>query len=506
MISPAHLWMPPRVGSYGDEAIDLAEMAGRTLDEEQRLAVDAMLSYGEGGRWAALESGILEARQNGKTSGVLLPVTLFDLFLLPPDRIVWTAHLFRTARDAFDDFCTCIETSPELSRRVKRISYGNGEEFIELHRPKNSDATQGAKLEFLARSQGGGRGLGGKRVVMDEALFLKAAAMGALMPVLSARPDPQINYGSSAALATSDHLHQLKDRGRACDDPYLIWIEFCAPGSWAKPPCEAGKRCPHSVGTTGCALDNEEFWQLANHTLTKRITLSYVRAERRTLPAIEFGRERLGWHESPVAGSGAIDIGQWAKLLDAKSRREGDIALAVDIAPQRDYAAIAMYGNREDGKGHWQLVDYRPGTDWIVDRLVELRNALNPVGIAMGRATGASLAVELAKVGIAPPEEVDNPSRGDLAITSASQMTAATGHALDAIRQGSVHHIGQHELDAAVAGAKTRETGDTVAWSRKDANADISPLVGISLARWLYEAWAHLVDIDEEVDPWAVFV
>lgn len=485
MISPAHLWIPPRSGSYGDEATDLAEMAGRVLDDEQKLAVDALLSYGPGGRWVALESGIVEARQNGKTSGVLLPVTLFDLFLLPPDRIVWTAHVFRTARDAFEDFCICIETAPELSRRVKQIFYGNGEESIELH--------NGAKLEFLARSKRGGRGLGGKRVVMDEALFIAAADMGALMPVLSARPDPQINYGSSAALSTSDHLQRLKDRGRAGDDPFLIWVEYCASGGWLEPPCEQGTRCPHSAGTPGCALDDEDRWLQANHTLGKRITIEYVRAERRALPATEFGRERLGWHEIPVAGSGAIDIGQWAKLLDGTSKRQGDITLAVDIAPQRDYAAIGLYGPRADGLGHWQLVDYRPGTEWLVDRIVELRAGLDPIAIALGRATAASLEVELEKHDIHRPVKPDEPVRGDLAVLTAAEMTAATGQALDVVRQAAVRHIGQQPLDAAVAGAKTRETGDSVAWSRKDADADISPLVSVSLARWAYEARAHLV-------------
>lgn len=199
-------------------------------------------------------------------------------------------------------------------------------------------------------------------------------------------------------------------------------------------------------------------------------------------------------------------MAQWAKLLDGMSKRDGDIALAVDISPQRDYAAVAMFGPREDGLGHWQLVDYRPGTDWLVERIVELRDGLNPIGIGMGRATGASLSVELAKVGIKPPEESEQPARGDLLVTSASQMTAATGQALDAIRQATVRHIGQPELDAAARGAKTRETGDTVAWSRKDADADISPLVAVSIARLTYQSWAHLVDNVEEVEPWAMFV
>lgn len=486
MIDPAYFWRPDRVGSYGDEAVDLSRVAGRELDEEQCLAVDAMLSYGPGGRWTALESAIVESRQNGKTGGVLLPVTLFDLFLLPPDRIVWTAHLFKTARDAFDDFCVCIEIAPELSRRVKKISYANGEEAIELH--------SGAKLEFLARSKGGGRGLGGKRVVMDEALFIAASAMGALMPTLSARPDPQINYGSSGALDVSDHLHRLKERGRAGGDPSLIWVEFCAPGGWLEPSCEKGRKCSHMAGTEGCALDNEEYWALANHTLGKRITYKYVRAERRALPPIEFGRERLGWHEPPVASGNAIDPAQWARLLDPESKREGDVAIAVDISPRRDYAAIALYGRRPDGLGHGLLVAYKPGTDWVLEELVRWRDALNPIGVGAGRAVAASLEGEqLDESGFRRPGPGDEPQYGDLVVLNATDMTAATSQFLDAVKQATFRHTGQVELDASAAGAKTKITEVAEIWVRKDADADTAPVAALTFAKWVYESRAHLV-------------
>jgi len=486
VIHPAFLSIPTRVGSYGDEAVDLAERAGRVLDEEQCLGVDALLSYGPGGRWAALESAVVEARQNGKTGGVLLPVTLFDLFLMPPDRIVWTAHLFKTSRGAFEDFETCIATSPDLSRRVKSICHGHGEEAIELH--------NGATLEFLARSKGGGRGLGGKRVVMDEALFLAGAAMGALMPTLSARPDPQINYGSSGALDTSDHLHRLKDRGRSGKDPSLIWVEFCAAGSWEDPPCERGKRCPHMPGTPGCALDDEALWQQANHTLGKRITIEYVRAERLALPALEFGRERLGWHQPPAAAGAAIDLGQWANLLDGESQREGDVAIAVDISPTRDYAAIALWGRREDGLGHGQIVAYKPGTDWVIPELVRWRDALNPVGIGAGRQVAASLeGEEFDATDIRVPLKSDDPLSGDLVVLNSTDMTAATSQFLDAVKQGTFKHTGQRELDASVAGAKTKVTEFAEIWTRKDLESDTSPLVALTFARWVYESRAHLV-------------
>lgn len=499
MIEPAHLWIPDRVGSYGDEAIDLATDAGKTLDEEQRLGVDALLSYGPGGRWVALESAFIEARQQGKTTNVLTPVTMFDLWLLPPDRIVWTAHLFRTARDAFDDFCTCIATSAALSRRVKKISYSHGEEFIELH--------SGAKLEFLARSSGGGRGLGGKRVVMDEALVLPAGAMGALMPTLSARDDPQINYGSSAGKDTSTHLHNLTKRGRKGGDPSLIWVEYCAPGSWEDPPCDTGRRCFHSPGTQGCALDDETMWPRGSHAIGRpgRTTYEYVRAERRTLEPREFGRERFGWHETPVSESGDIDLVGWAKSLDPASKRHGDVTLAVDITPRQDAAAIGLFGMREDGLEHMQLLDVRPGTDWIVPRMVELRGILDPVGWAMGRGTYAALEADLGKEDFTRPEEKELPQRGDVAVVVGADMSACCGQMLNATRptvdddgalEYRIRHIGQVELDTAVAAARIRETADAVVWSRKDSNANISPLCAVSEARWLFQSWAHLIGND----------
>ena len=67
MIEPAHLWIPDRVGSYGDEAIDLATEAGKALDDEQKQAVDALLSYGPGGKWVALEAAIIEKQAYNET-------------------------------------------------------------------------------------------------------------------------------------------------------------------------------------------------------------------------------------------------------------------------------------------------------------------------------------------------------------------------------------------------------------------------------------------------------
>lgn len=478
VVQPAFLSIPPRTGSYGDEAVDLAALAGRELDAEQQIAVDARLSFGPGGRWVALEGGIIEARQNGKTTNVLEPVTLFDFFLLPPDRIVWTAHLFRTARDAFNDFDLMIASTPYLSKRVKKISYANGEEFIQLN--------NGAKLEFLARSKGAGRGLGGKRVVMDEALFLAADAMGALMPTLAARSvtgDPQIDYGSSAGRIDSDHLRGLRVRGRRGGDPSLVWVEFADKGSWANPPCVQGRECTHVPGVEGCALDDEDRWRSANHALGRRISLEYVRGERRALSPREFGRERMGWWDDPANDTGSF-LEDWLSCVDAESRSAGRPVFAVDVSPGSRSAAIVAATAGPDGRPHLELVEYRTGVRWVAERCVQLQ-AQQPLEWILdpGGPAGVLLA-DLAAVGIDPRK-----------LTFRDLGRACEGLSV-AAGSKNVAHLGDPIVTAAISGAGRRDIGDGMwAWSRRRSDADIAPLVACSVA------WYGLATAEQPKPP-----
>lgn len=470
LVQPAHLWVPDRIGSYGDEAADLAALAGRELDEAQLLAVDAMLSYGPGGRWVALEAAVIEARQNGKTSGVILPVVLADLFLFDADRIVWTAHLFRTARDAFADVCSLIEATPYLSRRVKKISYSNGEEAVELH--------SGARLEFLARSKGGGRGLGGKRLVMDEALFLSAESMGALIPTLSAREDPQILYGSSAGLATSDHLRNLRDRGRKGGDPSLIWAEWCTPGGWEDPPCERGRDCPHVVGTEGCALDDESLWPLANPALGPRITYQFVRAERRALPPEEFGRERMGWFDlASDLDERPIAIGDWvACKLELAEKPAGTPCFFLDCSPGLSSASICA-GTMHDGKPRIELADYRSGAGWLEGpkgRVKELATRYPGAQFAvLGTGAVSALLPGLAELGIRPVQFTNQ------------DMGRACSHLQKLVGGRAMTHDGDQLFSTGLAGAVKRPMGDDLwMWSRRKST-DISPIVSATGVAWL---------------------
>jgi hypothetical protein len=475
LIEPAYLSIPPRLGSHGDEAIDLARLAGLDPDEEQQQAIDAMLSYGPGGNWAAAESAIIEARQCGKTTNVMEPVVMYDFWLGTPDRIVWTAHRFKTARQTFENICVYVDTAPVLSRRVSKINKSHGEEFIELHPRKDHPGEPGARLEFLARESSGGRGLGGKRVVFDEALILGAEGMDALVPILSARDNAHLMYGSSAAKTTSTYLHKLVARGRKGDDPQLIWIEYCSPGSWEKPGCAAGDRCMHQPGTDGCALDDETLWPFANHavrhTKGNRVSFASIRKERGILSPIGFGRERLGWHEGLALAEGVIADELWQKRKDAESAAVGRVGLAVDASPNSRSAAVGMTGIREDGKRHWQVLRHDAGTGWVIPYFTQLREDL-------GESWDGRVALDPSAPAGALITALDD-AGFEVVEVGGRTLVQAWGSFKIAVDDDNGCHLGQFTLDQAIRDTATAPSGDVERFSRKKSTGDICPLVAV---------------------------
>lgn len=460
IVEPAFCSVPEHTGTAGPEAAELAGQAGLVLDAEQRLALDMMLAEGPRGQWAAYEFAVICARQNMKTV-TFQAAALADLFLFGDRLVVWTAHRFRTTQEAFRDIKGLIEGSDFLRRRVRRITEANGEEGIELK--------SGARLSFLARSKSGGRGLSGDKVFLDEAFALGPAAMGSLLPTLSARPNPQVRYGSSAGLVDSEVLRGVRDRGRAGGDPSLAYVEWCAPVAECADP-----GCDHQLGTEGCALDDESLWQRANPAMGRRLAVDRIRAERRALPAREFARERLGWWEDPQDALQVLDPTAWMDLTDRGSKIDGPIVLAVDVAPDRSRAVIAAAGWRRDGRVHLELIALDRAVSWVVGDLVSLVTAHDPVAVVLHRnGPAGSLIAPLAAAGIEPVE------------MSGVDVAQASGGFYDAVTDGSLRHLGDPLLTEAVRAATRRGPEGSWSFDRKDAR-DI-PLLAVALGRHALE-------------------
>lgn len=503
LVKPAYYWEPPCAETLGPEVADLARLADYAPDEEQELALAAIFALNRYGKSAAFEVALICCRQNLKTA-IFKMAVLGWLYLTKERLVVWSAHEFRTSEEAFRDIETLLTSTYDLRREIKRIYRGNGDESIEMR--------HGGRLIFKARTKGGGRGLSGSKVILDEGYALQPMHMGALLPTLSAQPDPQVLYGSSAGHADSDVLRDVRDRGRAGGDPRLAYLEWCA-----DPPevaCAAGEDCTHAKTAVGCGCDDPAQWRKSNPaTAHNRITVDYIAAERRALPVSEFMRERMGWWDDPKDGFSRISAAHWEACEDAESTVLDPVAIAFAVAPDRSMSAIAIAGYREDGLVHGELVEHLPGTAWLADRVVEITGRHGPCVLVMNPAGPAgSFKQEMLNRGFGPKEQthegktgkfkVHNPDAIPLMLTGAQEYAAGCAALADDIANGQFRHLGQKPLDDAADGARTRDLGDAWAWSHKNSSADITPIEAVTLARMGLLAYGKA---PEPPDPFVLF-
>jgi hypothetical protein len=127
-------------------------------------------------------------------------------------------------------------------------------------------------------------------VILDEAYQLGGREMAALLPTLSARPDPQVWYTSTAGSPDSVQLGRVRSRGLAGGDPSLAFLEWSVDDGCYDPASPVD-------------------WAKSNPGLGIRIEPDYVRREQAALGADEFARERLSVGRYP-----ADDAGCWQVL------------------------------------------------------------------------------------------------------------------------------------------------------------------------------------------------
>lgn len=514
LVKPAYFSHPDYTQTLGPEVCDLAAMAGYAPDPEQELALNAMFALSPTKRTlsgqvatAAFEFAVVCSRQNMKT-GLLKMAALGWLFITDQRLVVWSSHEIDTTEESFDDMVNLIQSTPLMSKRLDPdfgkedgVKRGNGKQLIKLQ--KTEACPHGQRLKFKARTKSGGRGLTGDKVVLDEAMYLEPSQMSSLVPTLSAVNDPQLVYGGSAGLAKSDVWRGIRDRGRRGGDPALAYMEYCSQPE--ENPC-ADEACTHALGVEGCALDDIEYIRQANPALERRISIDYIRNERRTLATKpdEYGRERAGWWDKPDAGAEAlIKPDRWNELADPLSEPLDPVAFGVYVKLDRTVSAIGVCGRRADGKLHVGVVpavraksiDSLPGTAWIPDRVKELVDEWKPCAVVIdGHSAAASLITTIEGQGV----EVVPSNATDLAKACGALYDAVTA---DPESEASLRHRGATPLTRAAISAKRRDLSDAWAWDRKDKDSDITQLMAVTLA--LHGLIEH--GTPEEVEVWGFF-
>ncbi len=437
--------------SYAQEARELAERCGLRLDPWQDLVIENSLGVGENGRFTAPEVGVNVARQNGK--GVILEVReLVGIFAMGEKLITHSSHQQDTSLEGMRRLVEALEEGG-LDSEIKSVRNTNGQEAIIFK--------SGQRIRFRTRGKGAGRGFSCDCLILDEAMFLAEYAHAALMPSLSAMPNPQVWYAGSA-VDQQIHEHgivwaRIRERGMSQDDG-LAYFEW-----------SAGLEKPEDVP----ARLDEELIARANPALGIRITSEWVQTERKSMNPREFAVERLGvgdWPRTDGVLQQVLPIEDWNALVDIGSVIVDPVVIAFDIGGDRT-GSIAAAGRNKQRLWHVEVFDNRNGTAWLVDKLKGYVDRNNP-GLVVCDAYGpvASVLHQVEEAGI------------EVTTVTAAEHAQACGRLVDAVAEKELRHLGTEELEAAIRGAKPRPLGDAWAWSRKNSNVDISPLVAVTLA------------------------
>ena len=442
--------------SAGDDAVDLAAVAGLHLDPWQQHVLRGALGERVDGRWKAFEVGLIVPRQNGKGS-ILEARELAGMFLFGERLILHSAHLFGTAVEHQQRLESLIRGS-ELIEYMAGYA-GDPQGKMSGIKTGNSGMSlttaNGNRVLFKARSRGSARGFTADLVVFDEAYDLPRSVQASMLPTLASKSlneSPQIWYASSAGMPDSEVLKSIRDR--------------------ALSPAEETKLAFYEWSTVEDADPADPAnWALANPALGRRISAEYVDSERRAMSDEHFKRERLGiW--SKVGSSSAIPADFWVQCLDAGSVPSETVAFGVDVTPLRDVATIAAASMRPDGTVHIEVIDRRAGTEWVPGRLEELRRKWEPV------ATVYTAAGQTSEVVAKQPR-----LRRHLTALDHRTYSQACGAFYEALGRGGVRHTGQDELDTAVqACRRSKGSSELWYWTRDDRSQDISPLVAVTLA------------------------
>ena len=369
---------------------------------------------------------------------------LAGLLLFDEQTIIVSAHRQDTAREVFFRLVQFIEDNPDLEERVDFIARSEMREFIRMK--------SGQEVRFKARSSGSGRGFSCDCLMLDEAQILGAAAWSAILPTMSARPNPQVWLLGTPPTPLDDGevFGRIREAGIAGRESRIAYMEWSA--------------------EVGDDMDDPAVWAKANPAFGSRISHEAIASERATMNDEQFAMERLGIWDTRAA-TAVFGPGAWEAC--AGERAEGVPLGGMAVAADKALTQFTVVGAAVDG----ELVHVRPmfsgpnsadAVDWLTEWHEE-----HGVPVAVdGRGPAAVLIPSLEQNGV------------PVTVLKTPEVLDAHAGIFVAVSERKLRHSNYPELDAAVEGATTRDVGDRWAWGRK-GDQSVAPLEGATFAHWL---------------------
>lgn len=379
-------------------------------------------------------------RQQGKT-------TLFLSFSVErctlrgaPQKVAYTAQTGSDARKKLlDDQVPIIQASP-LVKAVRRVSRAQGSEGIVF--------TNGSRIDVLASSVSAGHGKILDLGEIDEAFDdIDDRREQAMLPAMITRPAAQLLIGSTMGTDTSVYLNRKVDMGRAAalegKTSGIAYFE------WSIPEDED--------------IDDPSVWWRYMPAMGHTINEEAIHHARATMTDGDF-RRAFG-NQRTRSAERVIPEATWRAACSPDAAPSDPLTFAVEVSPDRDWAAIVAAGKDADGGTVVELIDYRAGVGWLPDRCAQLVADHRARLVIEARSPAAAVA------GI------------DATEIATGDAVKAAGAFYDGIADGRLTVRSDPRFDTALAAAARQPVGDAWRFGRK-AGGDVCPLNAAVLAAW----------------------
>lgn len=428
----------PNRPTRGAQVAKVAQMLGLPLMPHQQLIANVAGELLPDGTPAFREVIVSCMRQVGKTT-LVLATSLERCLLRPqPQRVAYTAQTGADARKKLlDDQVPLMMASP-LSVAVDRVNRAAGNVGVQF--------VNGSRIDVIASSVSSGHGKVVDLALLDEAFDdIDDRREQSLLPAMITRREAQLMVVSTMGTDASTYLNRKVDAGRAAAlegrTTGVAYFEFSVPND--------------------ADVDDPAVWARHIPALNMTISEAAIRHARQTMSDGEFRRafcnQRLATNERVIPDA------TWLMVCDPQAQPGDPVTFAVDVSRERDWCAIVACGNNAAGVPVIELVDYRPGTGWVVDRVAELRQRHAGSVVIESRSPAAALNI---------------PNVTEL---SASDATQASGMFYDAVADNRLRVRSDARLDAALRAAVKQPVGDVWRFGRK-AGSDVCPLVAATFA------------------------
>jgi hypothetical protein len=405
---------------------------------------------------------LLVARQNGKST-LMQVLSLWRMFVDGAPLVIGTAQNLDVAEEQWQGAVDIVEDIPELAAEVAQVLKVNGKKQLRL--------TTGERYKVAAASRRGGRGLSGDLVLLDELREHQSwDAWGAVTKTTMARSRAQVWAASNAGDLSSIVLGYLRKIAHdALGNPDGLTESTELPEDdeddgdslgifeWSAPP--------------GCGIWDRDGWAQANPSLGHGgLTEKAIASAARTDPEPVFRTEVLcQWVDGLIES--LYGPGRWESRATEDSSIKSGLTIGLAVSLDRSHSAIGSAGRNADGKVHLEPIKSAPGTAWVVGECKRLQAKHGGMVIVDKGGPAGVLLTPLDEAGVRVTE------------MSTSDACDAAAGLFDAIQEGSVVHLDDPDLNAAVGAAVKRTVGDRWLLGRR-GSGDITVLEAVQIAAW----------------------